>query len=260
MVPYAANLNVFANIRYLVPAIGLAFAGGVAIAEERGMSAGWLRAIALVLACQGLLQLHAEMPQGVRMTFAVVDLAAVGLAMSASLRALARRRAGALAAAALVLALVAAPALARFRAADRGRALALEWTAHASSAHLFAGGWRWLDAHAGTGTVAVVGSPATYFLYPAMGPFLQRRALYVNVNSANYHDAIHYPNCNPRTDPSPQAWIDNLAAARVRWLLIDRFPEYDAPAETRWATARPDLFAVRFADVTSTVFEVLHHP
>jgi hypothetical protein len=257
VVPFAANLNVFANVRYLVPAFGLAFAGAVAIAERRGMSEPWLRGIALALACQSLLQLHAEMPRGVRMTLAVVDLAAVGLGLSAGLRALVRRRAGVLAAAALLLMLLAAPALARFRAVDRRRALALEWTAHSSSAHLFAGGWGWLDAHGGTGTVAVVGSPTIYFIYPAMGTFLQRRALYVNVNSANYRDAMRYPNCNPRVDPSRQAWIDNLAAARVRWLLIDHYPEFGLPAEANWAAARPDLFAPRFADITSTVFEVL---
>ncbi len=257
VVPFAANLHVFANVRYLVPAFGLAFAGAIAIAEQRGMSEPWLRGIALALACQSLLQLHAEMPRGVRLTFAVVDLAAVGLGLSAGLRALGRRRAGALGAAALLLALLAAPPLARFRAADRQRALASEWTAHASSVHLFAGGWGWLDAHGGTGTVAVVGSPATYFIYPAMGPFLERRALYVNVNSANYRDAVRYPHCNPRVDLSPRAWLENLAAARVRWLLLDRFPEFDAPVEAAWAAARPDHFALRYTDGTSMVFEVL---
>jgi hypothetical protein len=258
VVPFAANLHVFANVRYLVPAVGLAFAGAVAIAEQRGVSEPWLRGIGLALACQSLLQLHAEMPRSVRMTFAVVDLAAVGLGLSAGLRALARRRAAGLAAAALLLTLLGAPLLARFRAADRQRALASEWTAHASSAHLFAGGWGWLDAHGGTGAVAVVGAPATYFIYPAMGPFLQRRAVYVNVNRANDRDAIRYPACNPRVDPSPQAWSDNLAAARVRWLLLDRFPDFDLPVEARWAAARPDHFALRYADRASMVFEVLH--
>src|SRR5262249_28876170 len=37
VVPFAANFHIFANIRYLVPAIGLACAGGIAILETRGV-------------------------------------------------------------------------------------------------------------------------------------------------------------------------------------------------------------------------------
>jgi hypothetical protein len=257
LVPYAANLHIFANIRYLIPAAGLAFAGGVAIAEHRGMSDLWLRGIAFALACQSLLQLHAEMPRGVRIAIAAADAIAVAFASSAALRRLARRRAGTFAAAALALALLGAPLLARFRVADRGRALASEWTAHSSSAHLFAGGWSWLDAHGGRDAVDVVGNPGTYFVYPAMGPFLQRQVRYVNVNRANHHNAADYPGCNPRVDPSPQAWLDNLAAEHVRWVLLCRYPEYDFPREATWAEARRDLFAPRYADPTTVIFEFL---
>ncbi|HEY6323652.1 MAG TPA: hypothetical protein VJA16_19090 [Thermoanaerobaculia bacterium] len=257
VVPFAANLHLFANIRYLIPAIGLAAAGGVAVAEQRGMSDPWLRGIALALACQGLLQLHAEMPHGVRVAIAAADLAAVVLGISPACRGAVRRHAGAVATAALALALLGAPLLARFRARDRPRALAGEWTAHATSAHLFAGAWGWLDTHGGDGTVDVVGSPGTYFVYPAMGPFLERQAIYVNVNRANLSVAAHYPACNPRVDPSEQAWLDNLATAHVRWLLLCRYPEFDFPLEGRWAAAHPDRFALRYADPTCVIFEIL---
>ncbi|MEA2692881.1 MAG: hypothetical protein QOJ16_2268 [Acidobacteriota bacterium] len=257
VVPFAANFHVFANIRYLVPALGLAFAGGVAIAETRAIEERWLTGIAFALACQGLLQLHAEMPHGVRIAVAAADLAAVALAFSPSLRELGRRRARALAATALVLALLCAPLLARFRVADRPRALATEWTSHSTSAKLFAGGWGWLDQNGGDGTVDVVGSPGTYFVYPAMGPYLGRKAVYVNVNRANLDDAAHYPKCDPRVDPSPAAWAANLAAGKVRWLLLCRYPEFDFPLEERWAQARPDLFALRYRDETSLVIEFL---
>jgi hypothetical protein len=255
--PFAANLHVFANIRYLIPAIGLAAAGGVAVAEQRGMSDPWLRGIALALACQGLLQLHAEMPHGVRVAIAAADLAAVVLGISPGCRGAVRRHAGAVAAAALALALLGAPSLARFRARDRPRALAGEWTAHATSAHLFAGAWGWLDAHGGEGTVDVVSSPGTYFVYPAMGPFLERQAIYVNVNRANLSVAARYPACNPRVDPSEEAWLDNLAAAHVRWLLLCRYPDFDFPLEGRWAAAHPDRFALPYADPTCVIFKVL---
>jgi hypothetical protein len=257
VVPFAANFHIFANIRYLVPALGLAFAGGVAIAEARQIEDRWLTGIAFALACQGLLQLHAEMPHGVRVAVAAADLAAVALAFSPSLRELARRRSRALGVAALVLALAGAPLLARFRVSDRPRALATEWTSHSTSAKLFAGGWGWLDQNGGDGAVDVVGAPGTYFVYPAMGPYLERKAVYVNVNRANLDNAARYPKCDPRVDPSPTAWAANLATAKVRWILLGRYPEFDFPVEQRWAEARPDLFALRYSDDTSLVIEFL---
>ena len=257
VVPFANNFHIFANIRYLIPALGLAMAGAVALAEERGIEERWLSGIAFALGCQGLLELHAEMPHGVRIAVAAGDLAAVALAFSPDLRALVRRRARSLAVTALVLALLGAPALARFRVADRPRALATEWTSHSTSAKMFAGGWGWLDQNGGGGTVDVVGAPGTYFVYPAMGPYLERKAIYVNVNRANLDDAAHYPKCDPRVDPSPEAWMANLAAARVRFILLCRYPEFDFPMEQGWAQSRPDLFALRYSDKTSLVIEFL---
>jgi hypothetical protein len=257
VVPFAANFHIFANIRYLVPAIGLACAGGIAILEWRGVEERWVTGIAFALACQGLLQLHAEMSHGVRITIAAADLAAVALAISPSLRGLVRRRCRELAVAALVLALAGVPFLARFRVADRPRALATEWTSHSTSAKLFAGGWGWLDQNGGDGTVDVVGAPGTYFVYPAMGPYLERKAIYVNVNAANLDNAAGYPKCDPRVAPSPAAWVSNLARARVRWILLCRYPEFDFPAEERWAESRPDLFTLRYRDETSLVIEFL---
>jgi hypothetical protein len=90
-----------------------------------------------------------------------------------------------------------------------------------------------------------------------MGPYLERKAVYVNVNRANLDDAAHYPRCDPRVAPSAQAWVANLAAAKVRWILLCRYPEFDFPVEQRWAEARPDLFALRYSDDTSLVIEFL---
>ncbi len=257
IVPFSANFHVFANIRYLIPALGLALAGGVAIAETRRMEERWLTGLAFALACQGMLQLHAEMPREVRIAIAVADLAAVALALSPGLRAFSRRRAPLLAAAAVVLALLAAPLFARFRVGDRPRALATEWTAHSTSAKMFAGGWGWLDQNGADGTVDVVGAPGTYFVYPAMGTYLERKAIYVNVNAANLDNAARYPKCDPRVDPNPTAWIANLAATHTRWILLCRYPEFNFPFEQQWAQGRPDLFALRYSDKTSLVIEFL---
>src|SRR5262249_15378737 len=149
---------------------GLLFAGGVAVAESHAVPALAVEALALVLAAQGMLQFHAEMASDVRIVVAVVDLAAVALAISPALRGLLRRHVPAAAAALLAAALLGAAPFARFRVRDRTRALALESSVHVTYAHLFAPAWGWLDRHGGDGTVAVSCGPSLYFVYPAMGP------------------------------------------------------------------------------------------
>lgn len=255
-VPFSAQLHVFANVRYLVPGIALAFAGAAALAE-RTLAEPWRRGLALAFAVQSLLQLHAEMPHGVRLALAAADLAAVAVAVSPSLRGFLARRARVAAGAAVVLALAAAPLLARFRVEDRPRALLSEWTAHQTSARLFAAGWAWLDRFGGDGTVAVSNVPGNYFVYPAMGPYLERRVLFANVNRQDFDNAARYPNCDPRVDLSAEAWIENLREKGVRWVLLGRYPEFDFAVEGRWAEARKDLFAPRYADPTNLVYEFL---
>jgi hypothetical protein len=271
-VPFAAAGHVFANVRYLLPAVGLAFAGGVAAAESRRADERLLQGIAVALAAQDLLQLHARLSDGVRLTVAAGDLAAVAVALSPQLRARLRgwlspagprrhrRLALAAAGGALVAALAAVPLLARFRAADRRRALTFEYTAHGNNVAWYTSGWDWLDRHGGHGTVAVVNSPDTFFIYPAMGPYLERRALYVNVNAANLDEAAAYPLCQPRVEPSAAAWIANLRRAGVRWLDLTRTPPFPFSMEDGWARAHPELFALRFVDATNRIFELLPAP
>jgi hypothetical protein len=257
-VPYASSGHVFANVRYLVGAVGLCFAGVVALAERRGMGDAWLKGLTLVLLIQDLLMLHAEMPLGVRLVIGAVDVLAVALAFSPGLRATLVRHRRALAAAAVALAVAAAPSLSRFRAADRLRAFEMEFTAHKTAAHEFAKAWGWLDRFGGNGTVAVESTPINYFVYPVMGLHLERKAVYVNVNRRNARNAADYPDCEPRVDFDPQAWIDNLSGQDVRWIVLNRFPgESDFPVEYTWAVARPDLFALRFEDPADAIFEFL---
>ncbi len=256
-VPYAASGHVYANVRYLDPAIGIAFAGGLAAAEALGASPLALAAIAVALAAQDLLQLHAEMPFGVRVTAAAADLLAVALALSPALRGWMWRHRRGLALAAVVLAVALAPWLGRFRAEDRSRAFSEEYTAHVWSGRRYAPGWSWLDLHGGAGTVDVVSSPDTFFVYPAMGPRLERRAIYVNVNRQDLHEAAFYPRCQPRVDADPAAWLANLGREGVRWLYLSRTPPFPFPQEDGWAAARPARFALRFQDSTNRVWEVL---
>ncbi len=255
VVPYAASADLYANLRYLVPALGLAFAGGVALAEER-LSGSWLRVIALVLAAQDLLQLAAQMPRGVRLSIASVDAVLVLLAFLPRLRHLCRRYWRPLAIAAALLILVWVPRWAAFRLADRTRAFAEEFTAHATPIRLFAGAWGWLDAHGGDGTIDDVMAPGNFFDYPAMGPRLTRRVVYTNINAANLKNAASYPSCNPRVDPSPAAWLANLRSDGVRWLLVSRFPRIPFPMEDGWARQRPDLFTLRYEDATNRIYEL----
>lgn len=254
-VPYASSGHVYANVRYLIGALALAFAGVIALAERKGVGDRWLRGVALALLVQDLLMLHAEMPRGVRLALAAFDVLAVAAALSPRLRTFGQRRGRELAAATAVLLVLGAPYLAEFRVADRGRAFLREFTTHQTATRHFARAWHWLDRFGGNGDVAVAGTPVSYFVYPAMGTHLERRAFYVNVNRRDSRNAVDYPACDPRVDPDPRAWLENLLEADIRWLLLNRFPQTGFPEEYAWATARPDLFAVRYQDPTNVIFE-----
>jgi hypothetical protein len=159
--------------------------------------------------------------------------------------------------AAVALAVLGAPSLARFRVADRARALGREFTAHQTVARFSADAWGWLEEHGGDGNVAAVSAPNNYFMYPAMGTHLERDVRYVNFNAANHPLAVQYPECQPRVDPSPAAWIANLEAQHIRWVHLSRFPRFDFPLERQWAEANPQLFALRFADDGNLIYELL---
>jgi hypothetical protein len=255
-VPYGSSGHVFANVRYLDGALALMFAGVVAIGE-RFVPDPALRALALLFALQDLLMLHTEMPRTVRVVLALIDIGLVIWAVSPGVRGFARRRARELAVAGIVAALVAAPYLGRFRVKDRARAFKSEYTAHKTAAFLFAPGWEWLDKNGEDGTVAVIGAPSNFFVYPAMGAHLERRAIYVNVNRKDSRLATDYPGCDPRVDPDPQAWMENLLKDGVRWVYLHRFPQIDFPMEAEWVSARPDLFALRYQDNTNIIVEFL---
>jgi hypothetical protein len=259
-VPFAKNFHVYANVRYLIPGIGLAFAGAAALGERRRLRDPWVEALTLALLLQGMLQLHAEMPHGVRMAIAVIDLAALALVLGAGLRAFVLRWRRELALAAVGLALLAAPFLARFRVRDRDRALGHEYTAHATSTRFYIGGWAWLDEHGGTGSVAAVHSPNNYFEYPAMGPRLERDIRYVNINPEDHRNAMDYPECQPRVHPSPQAWVANLRKLGIRWVHLSRYPQFDFAIERQWADSMPWLFVLRYSDPTNLVYELLPGP
>jgi hypothetical protein len=255
-VPDAFGEYVYGNVRYLIPAIGLLFAGGAAVAESRAVSSLGIKLLAVALAVQGLLQLHAEMPSGVRIAVAAIDLALAAAVVSPRLRSFSRRQASRIAVAAVVLALICASPFAGFRLADRARAFADDWSVHSTPVPIFAGAWGWLDRHGASGTVAVASTPALYFIYPAMGPFLERRAVYVNINHADLANAAAYPHCNPRVDPSPDAWLANLRRSEVRWLLVSHLPDRRFPIENGWAEAAPAFFALRYADAFNRIYEL----
>ena len=257
-VPFAKASHVFANIRYLIPAIGLAFAGAVALGEKRGVRGRWMEGITLALLLQGLLQLNARMPVGAKLAMGLVDLAVVVLALSPRLRAFVVCRRRGLALAALAGILLGAPLLTQFRVHDRKRALLREYAAHQTTVRFQTPGWGWLDRHGGSGNVAAVHSPNNYFMYPAMGPRLERDVRYVNVNRADHRSAMAYPQCQPRVDLSPEAWVANLEKMRIRWVHLSRYPQSGFPIEKKWADERPGEFTLRYTEDTNRIYEF--HP
>ena len=142
-------------------------------------------------------------------------------------------------------------------APERGRALAQEYTAHTTSTRFFAAAWDWLDKHGGDGNVAAVSSPNNYFVYPAMGTYLSRDVRYVNYNRENLPLAVAYPQCQPRVNPEPLAWVENLAKQRIRWVHLSRYPSFPYPLEDQWASAMPRAFALRYEDPANRIYEFL---
>ena len=258
VVPSVGRWEVYTNTRYLQATLGLAAAAFVALAERWRMPEAWRLGIVVALMAQGLLQLQPELPLEARVTLGLLDVALVALALSATLRARAAQRLPALVACAAVLLVLAAPALARFRRADRERAFAHEFTVHDTKARLLARAWGWLDRHGGSGAVATVGSP---FPYPPMGPDLERDAVFVNVDRAARPLASDYPRCRPRDRANRDAWLRNLERRHVRWLMVTRAtPRAAFPLEAAWATSLPQRFAHRYADAHSMIFELLQPP
>jgi hypothetical protein len=255
-VPYAAYESIVTNVRYLVATFGLLLGAGVAMAEMRGMPQRWLGGIVVLLCLQALLLLDADLSRGMRLAIGLFDLFIVALALAPGLRAWVTRRPRALALAALTAALALAPALSTFRARDRARALAREAYPHVTTAHFFAGAWGWLEQNGASGTVAVSLAPENYFVYPAMGHRLDRRALYVNVNADDLGSAAAYPHCDPRVRPSPQAWLANLNKRGVRWLHVGRYPKIGFPIEKKWAEQRPDEFRLQYQDENNRIYEI----
>lgn len=259
-VPYASSGHIFANIRYLIGALGLAFAAVVVMAERKAGSegrGGWIEGLAVALAVQGLLMLHTEMPRDVRLAVALADALAAAVVLSAGLRGFLKRRWAPLAAVGLGAAILIAPLLASFRVEDRRRAFFQEYTTHKTAAHNFANAWGWLDRNGGSGTVAVQSTPMNFFVYPVMGAHLERRAIYANINRQDFQRASLYPACDPRVDADPRAWLENLLKHEVRWVYVSRFEQTPFPPEYIWARLRPDLFAPRYADDLNVIFEVL---
>ncbi|HWN44621.1 MAG TPA: glycosyltransferase family 39 protein, partial [Thermoanaerobaculia bacterium] len=256
VIPYASSWHVFANVRYLDGAIALMFAGAVALGE-RWVPDPALRVVALLFCIQDLIMFSSDMTRTVRLALGLVDAGLVAWALSEGFRSFTRRRARELALAGLALCLLLAPALARYRVKDRERAFRMEYTTHKIAAFLWAPAYGWLDKNGGDGTVAVAGSPSNFFIYPVMGTRLERRATYVNVNRQDSRRATDYPGCDPRVDPDPQAWLENLVKQRVRWVFLHRFPQVKFPMEVEWIQARPDLFALRYENQSNLVFEFL---
>jgi hypothetical protein len=256
MVPYASSWHVFANVRYLDGAIALMFAGAVALGE-RWVPEPALRAVALLFCIQDLIMFSSDMTRTVRLALGLVDAGLVAWALSAGFRSFTRRHVRELALAGLAVCLLLTPALARYRVTDRERAFRMEYTTHKIAAFLWAPAYGWLEKNGEDGTVAVAGSPSNFFIYPVMGTRLERRAIYVNINRKDSRSATDYPGCDPRVDPDPQAWLENLVEQRVRWVFLHRFPQVKFPQEVEWIQARPDLFELKYENQSNLVFEFL---
>jgi len=258
VVPTTDVSNLYANIRYIIPALAIMVAFLFSLLEARGLQDRWIDAIAIAMSVQAILFTHTIASWGIRLIVSALTLVALIYLLSDRVRDLARRYAKvSTIGAATIVFVIGAPVLARFRERDRYRAFSEEYSVHMTPIRTFARAWSWIDRNSGKDPIAAV-TDVRNWLYPPMGMRFQRRVHYVNYNEANHDSVTGYPNCNPRVDPDPLAWIANLRQHSIRWVLTSRD---DAgrpfPLETRWAIERPELFRLRYSDSTSQIFEVI---
>ena len=86
--------------------------------------------------------------------------------------------------------------------------------------------------------------------------------MYVNLDAADHPLAAAYPGCDPRRAAADRgAWRGNLQRHAIRWLYVVRDGPRDRfPLEVEWAQADPALFAARYADRYSRIYEVRTAP
>ncbi len=85
------------------------------------------------------------------------------------------------------------------------------------------------------------------FLFPLFGSHLQREVLYVHNGPEDSRLHSDYPSGNPRLRPDRDSWLRHLAEASPDALLVFLDPvEGEIPIESRWASARRDLFSLEF--------------
>ncbi len=138
----------------------------------------------------------------------------------------------------------------------------------------FVRGWKALDQRVGPagGRVAYAGTDLPYFL---MGVGLRNDVRYVNIDAHrdwllhDYHRAASQQESRPATWPYPRpgwdriqpdysAWLANLRADRMQWLVVTRVNRGEGPhnvadnqgfpIERVWADAHPETFRLAYTD------------
>lgn len=261
VVPSTDNILVMG--RFLTPVAAMGIAATLAILERRRAKASWVLALAMLISAQILLQAHQNLTKELRWLLALVDAGAVLVFTLPALRRCLTYRPGWIAIAVTAILVCCAPWLADYRQRDRNRAIAREYTAHATTVGALAGAFAWLDAHGGSHSVAVSdrGRHDSKYYYPAMGMRLQRKVMYVNINDANHRDVARYPGCDPRVAGNPAAWKRNLAQENIRWVLVTRLnPRRNFPIEDQWANTMPFNFTLKYKSKRAHIWKFRHAP
>jgi hypothetical protein len=254
-VPVAHGVHVLGEIRYLLPVLGIA-AAALAVLLERVPSTRAAGLFAAVLVLQSLSLSAPEWTRGTRLAIGIADLAILAFVLrpGAWMPSAAQRKIATVVAVGTTL--LATSWLVDHRLRDRGRAFAQERQLHDSWAPNLAGAWDWLDRFGGSDTVAVSLAPKNEFVYPAMGPFFERRAIFVSAEPGNPTDAVLFPACEPEHGGTQADWLENMQASDARWLLVGRRFE-GWPREREWARQHLDALGLRYADDHAEIYELL---
>ncbi len=250
-VPFALGDHIFGHVRYLTAAIAWIVAAGAARLERfRG-----LELLAGALMAQSLLMQGNHWSAGLRLAMGILLLAVGAWVLVPHPQK--RKLKAPVVVVGLLAAILAAPVWVELRLGDRERAFREDWMFHDQPARFAAGAWGYLDREAGGRRVAAVTEPPNRFIVPAMGPRYERDVTYVNVQAPDIRFAPAYPNCvPPRTAPDRSAWLQNLVASEIHYLLVTVDPGRQPPIEATWAAESPELFVLRHRDPTSAVWEL----
>jgi hypothetical protein len=241
--------------RFAAPALALAAVAAVLVATWRGAREWALAALTVACVAPDLVVLAMAPRLSTRSALLVLGIGATAWAWGQL-----RWRPGPVArATACVLAIPLLYGVHAYREDTRHHAYEREIDVAWTASHRYSSAWAWLDAATrGWPRPPRIAWSGQNLIYPLYGPRLDRVVRYVDVNRAARGAFHRYPLGAFRSDPDPDAWIENLRRAEIDLVVLTQ-PDWEDPwpVEAAWAAQRPERFALVFESPRARIYRVL---